>query len=195
MTRPMRQSRVPLLPLDEAKAAADEAGVPDYMAELSIFQVLFNHPQLARVLNDLLAAMLWHGALDSRLRELVIMRIGWLTACDYEWTQHWRVASGLGVSAQDLLGVRDWQAYDGFGPVERAVLAATDDVVRDGSVSAESWAACERELHSDKTVLVELVTVISAWRMVASILQSLDVPLEDGVAGWPPDGRSPATGD
>ena len=94
----MTTARVPKLPLDEAKAAADEAAVPNYMAELSIFQVLLNHPQLARALNDLLATMLWHGALDSRLRELVIMRIGWLTACDYEWTQHWRVASGLGVT-------------------------------------------------------------------------------------------------
>jgi alkylhydroperoxidase family enzyme len=187
----MTTSRIPRLPLDEAKAAADEAGVPDYMAELSIFQVLLHHPVLARTLNDLLASMLWHGALDSRLRELVIMRIGWLTACDYEWTQHWRVASGLGVPANDLLGVRDWRAYEGFGPPERAVLAATDDVVRDGAVSAESWAACERELGGERTVLIELVTAIGAWRMVASILRSLNVPLEDGVASWPPDGRSP----
>ncbi|AXN44281.1 Carboxymuconolactone decarboxylase family protein [Mycobacterium marinum] len=183
--------RVPLLPVNEAKAAADEAGVPNYMAELSIFQALLNHPRLARTFNDLLATMLWHGALDPRLRELVIMRIGWLTACDYEWTQHWRVASGLGVSAQDLLGVRDWRQYNGFGPTERAVLAATDDIVRDGAVSASSWAECERELHGDVTILTELVTAISAWRMVASILHSLKVPLEDGVASWPPDGCSP----
>ncbi|GAB7141826.1 carboxymuconolactone decarboxylase family protein [Mycobacterium riyadhense] len=191
MTSPMKSTRVPLLPVDEAKAAADEAGVPDYMAELSIFQVLLNHPRLARTFNDLLATMLWHGALEPRLRELVIMRIGWLTACDYEWTQHWRVASGLGVSADDLLGVRDWQDHDGFGPTERAVLAATDDVVRDGAVSAQSWAACERELQGDTTVLIELVTAIGSWRMVSSILQSLKVPLEEGVSSWPPDGVSP----
>ncbi|BBZ52906.1 carboxymuconolactone decarboxylase family protein [Mycobacterium heidelbergense] len=191
MTPPLGQARVPRLPLDEAKAAADEAAVPDYMAELSIFQVLLNHPALARAVNDLLATMLWHGSLDPRLRELVIMRIGWLTACDYEWTQHWRVASRLGVSAEDLLAVRDWQGYDGFGPTERAVLAATDDVVRDGAVSAASWAACARELQGDTTVLIELVTAIGAWRMVASVVRSLDVPLEEGVAGWPPDGRSP----
>lgn len=191
MTPPLKPARVPQLPVDEAKAAADEAGVPDYMAELSIFQVLLNHPRLARTFNDLLATMLWHGVLDSRLRELAIMRIGWLTACDYEWTQHWRVASGLGVSAEDLLGVRDWRSHDGFGPAERAVLAATDDVVRDGAVSADSWAACERELHGDTTVLIELVTAIGAWRMVASILHSLEVPLEDGVSSWPPDGVSP----
>ena len=188
----MTDPRVPLLPVGEAKAAADEAGVPNYMAELAIFQVLLNHPSLARVLNDLLATMLWHGKLDTRLRELAIMRIGWLTASDYEWTQHWRVALGLGVSADDLFGVQNWQAHNGFGPVERAVLAATDDVVRDGAVSADSWAACERELGPDPAVLIELVTAIGAWRMVASILHSLKVPLEDGVDSWPPHGQPPA---
>jgi alkylhydroperoxidase family enzyme len=191
MYKSMATSRVPLLSLAEAKAAADEAGVPDYMAELSIFQALLNHPRLALTVNDLLATMLWHGALDSRLRELVIMRIGWLTGCDYEWTQHWRVASRLGVPAEDLIAVRDWQGYNGFGALERAVLAATDDVVRDGVVSPGSWAACERELHGDTTVLIELVTAIGAWRMVSSILRSLEVPLEEGVSGWPPDGRAP----
>jgi alkylhydroperoxidase family enzyme len=176
----------------EAKAAADEAGVPDYMAELSIFQVLLNHPTLARAVNDLLATMLWHGRLAPRLRVLVIMRIGWLTACDYEWTQHWRVACGLGVPADDLLGVRDWSTHDGFGGPERAVLAATDDVVHNGAVSAQTWAACERQLGADPAVLIELVTAIGAWRMIASMLHSLEVPLEEGVAGWPPDGQPPS---
>jgi len=40
------------------------------------------------------------------------------------------------------------------------VLAATDDVVRDGAVSAQTWAACERELGADSAVLIELVTAI-----------------------------------
>jgi alkylhydroperoxidase family enzyme len=185
-------SRIPRLPLDEAKAAADQAGIPDYMAELAIFQVLLNHPTLARALNDLLATMLWHGSLAPRLRELVIMRIGWLTACDYEWTQHWRVACGLGVPAEDLIGVRDWTTHNGFGDAERAVLAATDEVVRDGAVSQETWTVCERELGSNSAVLVELVSAIGAWRMIASILHSLEVPLEEGVSSWPPDGQPPS---
>ncbi|MGA9490639.1 MAG: carboxymuconolactone decarboxylase family protein [Mycobacterium sp.] len=189
---PRSEARVPRLPVDEAKAAADEAGVPDYMAELAIFQVLLNHPKLASGLNDLLARMLWQGKLDTRLRELAIMRIAWLTACEYEWSQHWRVAQGLGVSADDLAGVRDWQSYEAFGPGEQAVLAATDDVVRDGVVSAQSWAACKQEFGSDPATLVELVTAISAWRMVSSILKSLEVPLEDDVVSWPPDGQSPS---
>ncbi|MGH3628389.1 MAG: carboxymuconolactone decarboxylase family protein [Sciscionella sp.] len=87
----MTEARVPRLPVQEAKAAADEAGVPNYTAELAIFQVLLNHPRLACALNDLLATMLWHGVLDTRLRELAVMRVGWLTVSEYEWAQHWRV--------------------------------------------------------------------------------------------------------
>jgi hypothetical protein len=40
--------------------------------------------------------------------------------------------------------------------------------------------------------LVELVTAIGLWRMIAGLLRTLDVALEDGVAPWPPDGRAPA---
>src|ERR1700748_258901 len=112
----MTTARVPGLPLGEAKAVADEAAVPNYMAELAIFQVLLNHPTLARALNDLLATMLWHGKLDTRLRELAIMRIGWLTASDYEWTQHWRVAQGLRGSADDPLRGPGWASPRRAGP-------------------------------------------------------------------------------
>ena len=136
--------------------------------------------------------MLWQGSLDKRLRELAIMRIAWLTGCEYEWSQHWRVAQGLGVSAEDLASVRDWDSYGAFGSAERAVLAATDDVVRDGTVGAQSWAACKQEFGADQATLVELVTAISAWRMVSSILRSLEVPLEEDVVSWPPDGQPPS---
>ena len=110
------------------------------MADLSVFQVLLRHPSLARALNDLLTALLWRGRLDARLRELVIMRIGWVTGSLYEWTQHWRVATGLGVVEADLVAVRDWKAH-GFGPAERAVLAATDETLATGTISADtaSW--------------------------------------------------------
>lgn len=187
----MTEARVPRLSADDAKAAAIEAGLPEFMAELSIFQVLLRHPRVARAVNDLLVSMLWKGALDSRLRELLIMRIGWLTASDYEWTQHWRIAGGVGISADDLLGVRDWRGHDSFDARERAVLAATDEVVRDGAISADTWATCQRELGPDPTVLIELVTAIGTWRMISSLLNSLEVPLEDGVESWPPDGRPP----
>ena len=188
----MNESGPRVAPLDAAaaKAAAAEAGIPEAMAELNVFRILLRHPQLARRVNDLLLTQLFSGHLDRRLRELIIMRIGWTTACDYEWTQHWRVAQQFGVEPQDLLAVRDWRSSDRFGATERAILAATDETLASGCVSAETWADCERALPSAEERL-ELVSAISTWHFISEMAKTLQIPLEQGVASWPPEGEKP----
>jgi alkylhydroperoxidase family enzyme len=183
--------RVPLLAPEEARRAAADAGIPDWMADLSVFRVLLHDPNVAAALNELLHRLLWKGRLDARLRELVIMRLGWATGSVYEWTQHWRVGTDLGVEEADLLAVRDWRASDRFGPAERAVLAATDETIETGTITDATWAACAEALGGDHALLVELVAVIGNWRLFSALLRSLEVPLEPGVAPWPPDGATP----
>ncbi|MEX2292928.1 MAG: carboxymuconolactone decarboxylase family protein [Acidimicrobiales bacterium] len=186
------EPRIPLLPLSEAKAATHVAGITEITADLNVFRVWLHHPKVARWFNDLLMGLLWEGTLDPRLRELIIMRCGWATGSDYEWTQHWRIALSLKVDEADLLAVRDWSTSDRFGPAERAVLAATDETIVDGAISAPTWQACIDHVSRDHPVLLELVAAIGTWRMVSGILRSLAVPLEDGVVSWPPDGEGPA---
>ena len=182
--------RLPPLAPDEARRAAQAAGVDASVAEKNIFRVLLRHPPLAKRLSDLLLELMLRGRLDPRLRELVILRLGWATGSDYEWTQHWPLAAAAGLSDAERLAVRDWRAWPGFGAAERAVLAATDETLERGALGAETWDACVRALGGDEA-LVELVAVIGTWRCVSSLLRSLGVPLEEGVASWPPDGRGP----
>lgn len=180
--------RLPLLSAEEAREAAAAAGVPEALARLNVFRALLRHPALARRLADVLLTLMGEARLDPRLRELAIMRIGWVTGSDYEWTQHWRIAGSLGIPEADLAAVRDWHAHEGFSASDRAVLMAVDEVLEDGAVSAPTWAGCVNEVDSDPEVLLELLTAIGLWRMVSSLLRSLEIPLEDGMASWPPDG-------
>lgn len=189
----MTTPRVPLLPVDDAKVVARDLGIPEVMAELTVFRALLAHPKLAGGVYALLSMLLWHGQLDPRLRELLIMRIGWRTGSVYEWTQHWRVALSLDVDPDDVLAVRDWQERDRFGSAERAVLAATDETLDTGTISDATWSACEQHVGGPE-VLTEMVVAIGNWRMFASVLRSLEIPLEDGVAPWPPDGEVPLVG-
>ena len=184
-------TRVRRLDADETKRVGAEAGVSETMAELAVFQVLFNDPPVAAALSGLLITLLSKGRLDVRLRELVIMRIGWVTGSEYEWTQHWRVARLLGVDAEEILAVRDWRSSNRLGPAERAVLAATDETLANGRISEPTWADCAAARGNDDAQLVELVIAIGNWRLFSSLLLSLDVPLEDGVDPWPPDGLRP----
>lgn len=187
----MTDARIPMLAADDAKAAAAAAGIPEMMSDLSVFRVLLRHPTVTGPLAHLLMTLLFEGKLDPRLRELVIMRLGWRTGSVYEWTQHWRASMSIGMSEAEVLGVREWQRYDGYSPADRAVLAATDETLDNGTISPETWAACAAHVGGPEE-LIELVVAIGNWRMFSSLLRSLDVPLEDGVEAWPPDGRRPS---
>ncbi|MBX8689329.1 carboxymuconolactone decarboxylase family protein [Mycolicibacterium septicum DSM 44393] len=174
-----------------ARKKARECGLPAEFADLSVFRVALHQPGVAVALHGMLDALLFRGVLDARLRELIIMRVGWSTHSVYEWTQHWRVARLLNIPEQDLLAVRDWERSDRFDADARAVLSATDDVVRDGVISPASWAACVAVFEGDDATMVELVAAIANWSLFSTLLKSLDVPLEDGVSPWPPDGVTP----
>lgn len=180
-----------MLSPEASRAAAAELGMADMMADLSVFRVLLQNPPVGDALNGMLQALLGKGRLDGRLRELIIMRLGWASGSVYEWTQHWRVATQLQVDPDDILAVRDWQSSDRLGPAERAVLAATDETLDTGTISDATWAACVEHVGGDEQ-LIELVVAIGNWRLFSSLLRSLRVPLEDGVVPWPPDGAAPA---
>lgn len=189
MTTPA-DARIPMLDVDDARAAAARIGVPEGMADLSVFKVLLRHEGLAARVNGLLHQLLWSGSLDARRRELIIMRIGWRQGSAYEWTQHWRVARMLEIPEDDLVAVRDWKASDRFDRADRAVLAATDETLGAGAISPRTWAELEATVPDDRTRL-EVVLAIANWSMFAQLLRSLEVPLEAGVDPWPPDGAVP----
>lgn len=187
----MHESRIPLLDIAEAKSAAVLAGISEQFAELSVFRILLHHPGVAKHIAQLLTALLFtENKLDGRLRELIIMRIGWATCSSYEWTQHWRVATGMKIPEEDLLGVRDWQGSDVLDRQDKAVLRATDEVLQEGSISDETWQECSQFLDTIEE-RIELALVISNWTFISHLLKILKIPLEEGVSAWPPDGRSP----
>lgn len=182
--------RIERLPIEDARARAAEVGLPAMLAELSVFRIALANPTIAKGVSDLLLALLTNGRLDARLRELVIMRIGWVSGAEYEWTQHWRVARRVPMEPDDILGVRDWESHEAYGDVERAVLRATDETLQQGFISDGTWNDL-RALIADDGTLFELVIAIGNWQMFANLLRSLRVPLEDGIEPWPPDGRRP----
>lgn len=186
----MSSSQVPLMEQEEARAAAEAAGVPSDLARLNVFRALLRRPRLAKAFGDLVLSMMLGGALDARLRELVIMRIGWASGSEYEWTQHWALARDMfGCSDDDLLAVRSQTTIERLGVVERAVLRAVDETLESGCVTTGTLEECRHHLGSDEAVL-ELVSAIGAWTMASQLLRSLRIPLEPGVEPWPPDGRA-----
>jgi alkylhydroperoxidase family enzyme len=187
----MTECRIDLLPLDEAKQAAQDVGMIPAFAELNIFRAMLHRPKTAKALSDLLVSLLFGGELDDRLRELLIMRIGWSTGSDYEWTQHWKIArEQFGCSDEDLLELRgDWAASSHFGDDEKTLLAAVDALLAHGTLSDDLAGQCLERFGRNATI--ELTTAVGCWRLVSKVARTLEIPLESGVFSWPPDGKQP----
>jgi alkylhydroperoxidase family enzyme len=136
--------------------------------------------------------LLENNKLDTRLRELMIMRIGWVTGSAYEWTQHWRVATTAGIPPEDILAVRDWRNSARLNAADKAILTATDECLAGKTISDAAWAEVARHV-TDPGQQVEFIIAMGNWMMFSMLFRNLRIPLADGVAVWPPDGlASPA---
>ena len=182
--------RVAMVSLEQAKQLGEEIGLPGPMATRSAFRVLANNPPLLKTVFGQLTTLLLRNTFDTRLRELIIMRIGWVTGSEYEWTQHWRVAATAGIPAEDVLAVRDWKNSDRLTAADKAVLAATDETLAGKTISDATWAEVTKYV-TEPGQQVEFVVAMANWTMFSILLRNLKIPVEEGVAVWPPDGLRP----
>ncbi len=180
---------IPLLSVEEAKKRGAEAGINEQLATLNVFRAMLHNPKAAGAAANLLTTLLFRNTLDTRLRELVILRTGWRCGSEYEFCQHVQVAKRLKMTEEEILGVRDPASCRAYGELDRAVIAMTDELIDGARVSAATWAVLERSLRPED--LVELLLAAGNWRMIAIFLNSANVPLDSGVPSWP-GGRKPA---
>jgi len=185
-------ARVAMVSLERARELGEAMGMPARRTQSEAFRTVANNPGVARVAFSQLMQLLENNKLDTRLRELMIMRIGWVTGSVYEWTQHWRVATTAGVPPDDILAVRDWQHSPRLSPSDRAILAATDECLAGKAISDAVWAEVVKAVP-DPAAQVEFVIAMGNWMMFSLLFRNLRIPLADGIAHWPPDGLpSPA---
>ena len=115
--------------------------------------------------------------LSPRLRELVILRAGWLCRSGYEWTQHTIVGREVGLSDAEIARVKLGASSDAWAPVEAAALRAADELLADYIISDATWAALD-ELGNKARM--DLVFTCGTYVMVAMLLDSAGVQLDPG---------------
>jgi alkylhydroperoxidase family enzyme len=185
-------ARVPMVSPERARELGEAMGMPATRTRSEAFRTVANNPGVARVAFSQLMQLLENNKFDIRLRELMIMRIGWVTGSAYEWTNHWRVATTAGIPPEDILAVRDWRNSDRLTAADKAILAATDECLAGQSISDEIWAQVAKYV-TDPGQQVEFIIAMGNWLMFSMLFRNLRIPLAEGVQVWPPDGMaSPA---
>jgi 4-carboxymuconolactone decarboxylase len=110
------------------------------------------------------------ATIEAPLRELIILRVAWRTGSTYEWAQHTRIGRQAGLTVEQLHAVPEGAASDVWSPVERMVLAATDEMVDRQRVENATWN--ELRAHFDDTQILELLFIAGAYICFAVIVNS-----------------------
>jgi alkylhydroperoxidase family enzyme len=159
---------------------------PDAMAVPNAIATMLHHPRLAGSWLAYNNVLLWSPVLDPRMRELMVLRVAWRTRSAYEWAQHVLLAARFGVTREDLDAVALGADANAWTPVERALIAATDQLLDHHRVDDGTWAVLAE--HLDPRALVEMVFVVGTYTCLAMVFNSFGLELEPGVntASIPP---------
>jgi 4-carboxymuconolactone decarboxylase len=122
-------------------------------------------------------SLMTRGKLDKKLREIAILRNARVCNSLYEYTQHLPIAKAAGVSEAQIAAIDQWQDAQCFDELERLVLALVDEVARNVKGSPATVEALKRHLGAGE--IVELIMAIGFWGMVARVLETTEVELED----------------
>ncbi len=129
-------------------------------------------PDLMVQARDCLLGMLGPDRqLDPQLRELAILRTGIVGDSRFEYSQHMKVARTVNIPEAKLAAIKGWTTSGLFSPAERAVMAATDELLARNLVEDATFAELRRHL-SDPQIL-ELFYAIGLWRMHGLITRAL----------------------
>jgi len=175
-------ARVPLLDVEDSPALkdlTDRIRAARRGRVINVYRLLLHSPPLAESWFEHNNTVRWDTGLDGRLREMVIIRIGYLSRARYVVGQHVpKLALAEGLSLAECEGLKDWQDSNLFSERDRAVLAYADAMTRDIEVPDAVFDPL-REFFDDRQ-LVELTVLIGTYAMHVRVFEALKLDPEQG---------------
>jgi 4-carboxymuconolactone decarboxylase len=120
----------------------------------------------------------------DRDRELLILRMGWNSQSEYEWSEHvGRVgeARKMGLPIERITMGPDAPGWD---PFEANLLRFADEMYRDSGVSDRTWSALSQRY--DRRLMIDATITPANYRMVSLALNILGVQVNPGEEKLPP---------
>ena len=143
---------------------------------LNVLGVLARHPELARAFHTFTGHALFATTLSPRQRELIVLRVAAARSCDYEWAQHEVIGRDAGLSDDDIQRVAVDPTSDQWSALERALIAATDELISGARIADDTWTTLRAAL--DDQQLMDLIFTVGAYDVLAMAMLSFDLELD-----------------
>ncbi|MDG2004177.1 MAG: carboxymuconolactone decarboxylase family protein [Novosphingobium sp.] len=168
---------------DESKMSEDiRAHLGEIPANVTRMMAVASEPVFKGV-SQIGSAFIGGSDLPAKLREIAILRVGYISKAEYETFQHEALGRFVGLTDEQIDAVRAGDTgAAALNEVERAVLEFVDDVVLNVRASDATLAGVRK--HLTDAQVVDLILVSGAYMMISRFLETTGVELDADPIDW-----------
>jgi 4-carboxymuconolactone decarboxylase len=138
-----------------------------------------HHPKLADVFSQFNIHLLTTNTLPVKQRQIAIMRTAWITKATYMWSSHLNTSVLCGLSPE-LFGPIQVGASDPyFTDFERTVIRATEELVENRKVAADTWDLLMGEW--DNQQMLDFLFTVGCYVLTAGVMRSVGIERQENL--------------
>ena len=164
---------------DKASLPESDRKFLESLPQLNISRMLAGSPSMFQPLTRVFSAYLNNGKLHPELREIAILRVGFLLNSHYELFNHKRAARVIGMQQERIDAVLSDEAVanDLFSEQEKIVIQFVDEVIEQGAATEPTFREAEQSLSTAE--LIELSVVIGVYTLVSQLCATFEIEPEE----------------
>lgn len=148
----------------------------------AVYRTFARHPKLYPPRQILSEYIRTKSTLSPRVREMLILRIGWRCRSAYEWAAHAPAGRRAGLT-DDQIRMLARDGYDGWSAADAAIVRTADELFAEDTISDATWKALDDQF--DERQLLDVLVTTGGYRMVSMVLNTFGVPAEPNSEAFP----------
>ena len=167
-------ARLPYIDVDQLPAEQRDL----LKRPINLTRLLVNSPGMAKAFHGIGGYIRNKSTLDSRLRELAILQVGWIEKSEYEFTHHVKIGKEFGVTDDDIQAMmaETEGKSSKLEPLAKAILRGAREMVRELAMSEQTFAEIKQQLCNEH--MVDLVLTIAFYCAVVRVLATMKMDNE-----------------
>ncbi len=140
--------------------------------------IMLRHPALAKAFFTFNNHVATASSVSARVRELLILRVGWLRRSEYEFIQHIVLGKRAGLSDADIERIEVGPDAPGWDPIDADLVRAVDELLAEARIQDATWKRLAA--HFSTTELMDIVFAVGCYEVLAMAFNTFGPQLESG---------------
>lgn len=144
---------------------------------LDAYKFLMKNQDYFMSLLNLQFYLMEHSTILEREREILILRIAWLSGSEYMWFQHKTIGFAMtGLSVDEIERIKTGPDAEEWEDNDATLLRAVDELHNDAFISDITWKALAEQYTEDR--IIDLLGLVTLYFGIAMMLKTLGVQPE-----------------